>query len=65
MESPDFRNNSVVLLDVAKYHTSEETKEALKKLRIPTIYSGPYSYSTASIEMMFASLKQGNLNPEK
>ena len=31
-EAPDWRENSFVLLDGARYHTSEETRETLKKL---------------------------------
>ena len=27
------------------------------------MYSGPYSYSTAPIELVFAALKLGDLNP--
>ena len=38
-----------------------ETREVLKKLDLPVIFSGPYSYSTAPIEMMFGGLKNGRL----
>ena len=58
-EAPDWRENSFVLLDGARYHTSEETRETLKKLEIPTIYSAPYSYSTAPIERLFGGFKTG------
>ena len=34
-------------------------------MRIEVIYSGPYSYSAAPIEMLFGALKQGELNPER
>lgn len=56
-ETPDWISNSVLLLDNAKYHTSDETRSALKKLQVPVIYSGPYSYSSAPIELLFAGLK--------
>ena len=59
IETPDWKENSVVLLDGAKYHTSEQTREVLKKLGIPTIYSAPYSYSTAPIEHLFGGFKHG------
>ena len=29
------------------------------------VWSGPYSYSTAPIEMVFGALKFGEINPEK
>ena len=56
-ETPDWISKSVLLLDNAKYHTSEETRAGLKKLQVPVIYSGPYSYSSAPIELLFAGLK--------
>ena len=37
--------------------------ETLERLNIPTIISGPYSYDGAPIELFFATLKKGNLNP--
>ena len=60
-DTPDWRDNSVVLLDGAKYHTGDDTREVLRKLQIPVIYSGPYSYSAAPIELLFAGLKIGKL----
>ena len=32
---------------------------------LPIIYSGPYCYASAPIELMFAALKLGELNPER
>ena len=58
-DTPDWMSDSVILLDNAKYHTSKETREALLKLGIPVIFSGPYSYSSAPIELMFSGLKNG------
>ena len=34
-------------------------------MKLPVIYSGPYSYSTAPIELVFGALKLGDLNPER
>ena len=63
-ERPGFREDSVVLLDGARYHTSSKTRLVLKKLGLTVIFSGPYSYSSAPVELLFAGLKTGNLNPE-
>ena len=60
-ETPDWMTNSVILMDNAKYHVSDETREGLKKLQIPIMYSGPYSYSSSPIELLFAELKTGEL----
>ena len=40
-------------------------REYFRKLEVPVIYSGPYSYSAAPIEMVFGALKRGELNPER
>ena len=40
-------------------------KERLAKMELPIIFSGPYSYSAAPIEMVFSALKLGDLNPER
>ena len=44
-EIPDWKETSVLLLDNAKYHTSEECIKFLRMNGVSTIYSGPYSYS--------------------
>ena len=54
-----------MLLDNAKYHKSAEVRAAVKKLGIPVIFSGPYSYISAPIELYFGLLKRGDLNPER
>ena len=61
----DWPSNTVFLLDGARYHTSEEMREYLRKLQVEIIYSGPYSYSAAPIELLFGALKNGEINPVK
>ena len=39
LERADWRQNTVILLDGAKYHLSLETREYLRKLQVPTIVS--------------------------
>ena len=53
------------LWDNASYHASAETRAVLQKLGIKIIFSGPYSYSAAPIELLFGSLKVGELNPDR
>ena len=43
-ELGEWKSNSVILLDGAKYHTSPESIQFLRKLGVQVIYSGPYSY---------------------
>ena len=64
-EDSDWLSKTVFLFDGARYHTGEEMREYLKKLEIKVIYSGPYSYSSAPIELLFGGLKFGELNINK
>ena len=65
LESPSWRDDCVLLLDGARYHTGSQVREYLQKLEVQVIWSGPYSYSTAPIEMVFAALKLGEINPDR
>ena len=64
-ETPGWQENSTILRDNAAWHTNEVMKERLARMELPIIYSGPYSYSTAPIEKVFAALKFGDLNPNR
>jgi hypothetical protein len=48
-QDPNWRDNSVLLLDNASYHSNPDIKQHLAFLRVPVIYSGPYSYSTGKL----------------
>ena len=65
LERPSWREDTVILLDGARYHTGANIREYLRKLRLDVIWSAPYSYSTAPIELVFGALKLGELNPEQ
>ena len=64
-ETPGWREDTYLLLDGAKYHTGDEIREYLQKLQLRVIWSAPYSYSTAPIELLFGGLKFGELNPQR
>ena len=64
-EDPGWQEKTVFLLDGARYHTGEKMREYFRKLQVRVMYSGPYSYAAAPIEMVFGALKQGELNPER
>ena len=64
-ETPGWQENSTILLDNAAWHTNQVMKQRLERMALPIIYSGPYSYSTAPIELVFAALKLGELNPAR
>ena len=62
-EDPDWRDNTILLLDGCSYHRSDETCEAFTALQIPVMISGPYGYDGSPCEKLFALLKVGDLNP--
>ncbi len=62
-DRPNWRQQTIILLDNASYHCSKETIAMLKTQRIPTMFLGPYSYDVAPCELFFASFKQVELNP--
>ena len=64
-ESPNWAEETVFLFDGARYHTSELMREYLRKLQVSVLFSGPYSYAAAPIELLFGALKRGELNPQR
>ena len=60
-----WRENTVILLDGAKYHTSKKAKEVLAYLQIPTIFSGPYSYDGAPCELLFGHFNKTDINTSR
>ena len=62
-ETPGWRSSTWILLDGARYHTGEEIRSFIHKMQLQVIWSAPYSYSTAPIELLFGGLKFGELNP--
>ena len=60
---PNWRDNTIILLDNASYHKSTATQEVLEALDMPIMYSGPYSFNIAACELFFSRLKQDVLNP--
>ena len=64
-ESPGWQEDTIFLLDNAAWHTSKVMRKRLARLGVKIMYSGPYCYSTAPVELVFAALKLGDLNPDR
>ena len=64
-EQKDWRDNSLILFDGARYHNSESTMKLLEVLNIPVLYTGPHSYAGVPIELWFAAFKSRDINPRK
>ena len=63
-ERPGWRNNTVILMDGALYHQSDDTLAHMKSLQLPVMFFGPASYNVAPVELMFGLIKAVQLNPD-
>ena len=64
-ERRDWRENTVIILDNASYHSSQTTLNTMEKLNLPILYTGPNSYDAVPAELFFAALKSTDINPRK
>ena len=51
------------MTDNAPYATSENTLELMEGLKIPMLFTGPHSYDSAPVELLFAAFKADDVNP--
>ena len=63
-EDPEWRKNTIWLLDNAAYHKKEDVRKHLIDLGVKVMFSAPYSYKAAPCELFFAYFKQHDLNPD-
>ena len=47
----------------ASYHKTADSRACYQHLGLNVVLSAPYSYAAAPVELWFARLKQGDLNP--
>ena len=64
-EREAWRTDTVLLWDNAPYHTSSSTLKVLKDLKIPILFTGPYSYDASPCELWFAHFKRQDVNPRR
>ena len=64
-ERPNWREDTIIMLDNATYHKSVTTLKLLQSLQVPTLYTGPHSYTAAPCELLFASYKSVDTNPNR
>ena len=62
LDRPSWRSDTVMQLDNAKWHKTQQVRDLLKKHRIPALLSAPYSYDCAGVEYFFSMFKRGELN---
>ena len=59
----EWRKRTVLMLDNANYHRSDNTQRVMKQLHVPVLYLGPYHFRMAPVEMLFNYIKGRDLNP--
>ena len=64
-ERKDWRSDTIIILDNARYHSSSGIMRLFESLRIPIIYTGPHSYDFAPCELWFSYFKSANFNPDR
>ena len=63
MERPNWRRDTVIFVDGAKYHQSVDFLKVAADLRLPYMLLGPHSYDAAPCELVFAHFKKDDINP--
>ena len=63
VDRPDWRADTIWLVDGAKMHTTELVKNIYQKLKIPIMVAPPYSWNLVATEKFHAMFKTGELNP--
>ena len=63
VERPNWREDTILLVDGAKMHTTELVQSIYQKLKVPTMVASPYSYNLMATEKWHALFKSGELNP--
>ena len=63
VERPDWRQDTIWLVDGAKMHTTELVQDIYQKLKVPIMVAPPYSWNLVATEKWHAMFKSGELNP--
>ena len=61
-EDPIYRKKTWIMLDNARFHRSKFMMEKYTDYGIPILFLGPYHFNMAPVEMMFAYIKNRDLN---
>ena len=64
LEDKNWRANTILLLDNASYHKGKSIIKLLNGLKVPTLFTSPYSPMLSPIELLFASIKRSDINPD-
>ena len=57
-DRPEWREDSIILMDNAPYNKTPEVTSFIKQMRIPMLFAGPYGYDGSPCELFFSYFKQ-------
>ena len=63
-EDQNWREDTIITMDNALYHTSKENMQLYRDLNLPLMFNPPHGYNVSPVELIFAFLKKIRLNPE-
>ena len=63
-EDQNWREDTIITMDNALYHTSKESMQLYRDLNLPLMFNPPHGYNVSPVELIFAFLKKIRLNPE-
>lgn len=61
-EDSNWRSKTVLVMDNASYHKSRMLISWFREMRLPVLFSSPYSFTVLPIERLFAMLKNRDFN---
>ena len=61
-ESPNWPASTYFLMDGALYHKAQDTRTKMQALAMKVVIAGPYGWLGSPVELVFAYLKQVDLN---
>ena len=64
-ERPEWKSDTCLLFDNATYHKHADLRSHMASMGIDVLYSAPYSFETAPVELWLANFKRGELNPDR
>ena len=57
-KNPDWRKETIIMMDNAPYHTSNLMMEFYEDHQLPIFFTAPHSYSASPVELFFAHFKR-------
>ena len=64
-ERKDWRSDTILIVDNARYHSSPGVMKLYEALRVPLMFTGPHSYDFVPCELFFSAFKSVNFNPNR